>query len=187
MTQRNRLLWIGLVGLGLALVAGQGLAGGSPVKSIDEIAAAFKKGDEKAATAAAKKFAKASDDPVYDAMITMKLTTDKVAGVGVGGAGPGIEKVLQDIAKDGIKADYLKKNASDLEQMAYRMQAIGEVAHATPQKKSQAQWKKLAGGMRDLSQEFAKAVKSGNAGMVQKVATKLDANCNQCHENFRAK
>jgi hypothetical protein len=174
----------------LALQGGQGLAegGGGLKDDVQKIADALKKGDEATAKKLAAALAKKDDDPIFNTMVTMKPADDKKNPgfpLGKGLSKNGIEDMVREIAKNGIKADEVKGGAAALEEMGYRIEAIAHVIKNTQQKKMQKLWADYGDNMVKYAQDFNQAIKSGDAAAVSKIATKMDANCNQCHEKFR--
>jgi soluble cytochrome b562 len=193
MTPRRRIFWFGFIGLALALMSNRGLAalgGDDAKKAVQGVADLVQKGNEAGAKKMAEDWVKKDEDNLFNAMKTMKPRDAKDPGFGVGKPGDkiqpdGIEDMVRELAKSGLKPDDLKKNKDALLEMTYRINAISQMAKPVKQKKMQNQWNKWAEGMDSYSQDLAKAIQAGDAAAVKKAATKLDANCNQCHEKFR--
>lgn len=194
--KRNRLVWTGFVvgALGSLLLLGRGHAAqDTPIqKEVQKIADAVAKDDMATAKKLSEKLLKDHEDGLWDAMRTMKPRDgEKVKGFGFGkredkwGDLDGIEDKLRDLTEKGVKD--LKKEQAALVEMGLRMQAIAQVGllHKVPKKGEQKIWDNYAKGMQDLTENFVKAAKAGNPADIKSASSKLDANCNKCHEKFR--
>ncbi len=161
-------------------------------KKVQAIADAVKKGDMKTAKSLASKLAKAEEE-VYYVMLTMKPRKKKGFGVGekAGDVIPdGIELKIRAMARDLMSSAKLKKETDALEEMAYRVVAIGLISDELPPtrdrgKKTKAAWLAHNKTMKEASMELIKAAKSGAPATVKKVAAKINSSCNNCHSIFR--
>jgi cytochrome c556 len=145
--------------------------------------------DTKAATKGLAKF------DLNEAMGLLKLRSREGLGLGPrGGAYPakedGIEAKIMALASKELPAAQLKTQAADLEKAAYVVAALAHVSEAhTPARKVGAKdpkdWAKFTEEMKRGSMGLAAAVKKGSPAEVKKVASKLNASCNACHEIFR--
>jgi soluble cytochrome b562 len=163
--------------------------------SVQKVADAYSKDDTASAASQAKEVAK-STESLED---VMRLLTKRVGpkqksppfgfGDPPGKLEPdGIEAKLQVISKD--KPAKLKQEAGALEEMAYRLAAIAEIAKnkptddvKTPQNKKD--WEGWSEDMRRAAGELAKAAKAGDASAIKKAAQSLNSSCSNCHGKFR--
>jgi hypothetical protein len=187
-------------GVTVLAVAGWLLVGSSgraqqakgPGPEVDQIAAAFAKGDEATAKKGADALAGKIDE-LGDVMDLMKPRKKGKVGLGVGKTPgqiipDGIEMKLIDLDKNALTKGQLDKEAPALVEMAYRAAAITQVALAKPAdaaKGKEKAWNDYAVNTRKSLVEFAKVVKGGDPGAVQKAANKVVAGCNGCHGDFR--
>ncbi|MCS7044838.1 MAG: cytochrome c [Gemmataceae bacterium] len=181
---------VGIAGLMVATIS----AGDSKAlaSEIDKIAAALKKGDKEGAAKEAEALAKKIEE-VAEAMDLLKPR--KKGGLGVGDkpgavAQDGIEQMLIAIGRDAPAAGTLKKNAEALEQMAYRIGAIGLVTHAKPIQKAatganRKEWNGWSNDMVEGSAKLAAAAKALGPQEVKTAAAKINAACNACHSKYR--
>jgi hypothetical protein len=105
------------------------------------------------------------------------------------GGPDGIEAKLLALAKrvDGHTA---QKEAQDIVKMAFRVQAIGEIARVrTPEKddgqKKRKNWIEWSDDMVKESGDLASAAKTQDPATIKAIAGKLNATCNNCHGVFR--
>jgi soluble cytochrome b562 len=124
----------------------------------------------------------------------MKPRESKEKGFGVGKAGEvnpdGIELKLIDLGRDLISANKMKKEKDALDEMAYRIKAIAHVAEFLPPAKNKgmatkAKWAEYVKGMQESAVEFEKAVQTDSPSELKKAASKVNANCNNCHTIFK--
>lgn len=177
----------------LALVAGQGQAGGDKAvfDAVDKIAASLKKGDKDGAAKGAQALAKKID--MLEEVMHM-LTPRKKGGKGVGKPGQvtpdGIELKLISLGRDAPTAAALNKEAAAIEEMAYTIAALAEVtkyrAPTTDKgKKTKKDWLVYTEDMRVGAHKLAEAAAKKGAQDVKAAASKLNTSCNTCHSTFR--
>ncbi len=160
--------------------------------SIDKIAAALQKGDKDGAKNQAEALAKKLED-VAEAMDLFKPRKKEGYGVGdkPGAVNPdGIEQMLLKVGRDAPAAGFLNKESAAMEQMGYRIAAMGLIASAKGPPKVGAKgtakdwngWSNetVAGGL-----AIAEAAKAKGGANVKTAATKLNNACNSCHTVFR--
>jgi hypothetical protein len=176
----------------LFLTAGHAADDDAAKVEIDKLAALAGK-DPAALHKKAEEYAKTLDS-LEDVMNTMKKRSAGGWGVGPKPPAPrmddGIEARIQNLGRRSPKADQLKKEETDLVQMANRVTAIGEIALAkTPKKKEgdkdPKDWKEYCEEMIKQSQALAKAFKAADPMAVKETANKLNASCTNCHGKFR--
>jgi len=97
----------------------------------------------------------------------------------------GIEAKLQALGKRPLSAADLGKQAKAVEEAAYVIAAIGEVAQVKAPDKDKDKWKGWAEDMIKASHDLAKAAKAKDAAGIKSAATKVDGACTACHEKFR--
>lgn len=156
-------------------------------KDIDKIAELFAKGDKDAAKKEAEAVAKKTEE-IGEVMHQMGLRKKQALGVGPkpGAITPdGIEAKLTALGKRPLAANAMGKEAEALEQMGYRIAAIGQVAQAKLPGKDNNQWKGWAEDMTKSGLELAAAAKAKKAADLKAAATKVEGSCNACHEKFR--
>jgi hypothetical protein len=184
---------LGLFALSMGLfVVGRTSAGEEAAikAAVTKIAAAIEKGDNASAKALATALAKKVDE-IDDVMNVFKPRTKKGFGVGnkPGLIQPdGIELKLVDMGRDAPPQAKANKEAAALEEMAYRIAAVAEVALIKPPKdvgKKKADWVRWAKDMRAAAPGLAAAAKSKSPAELQKAAAKLNAACNSCHSAFK--
>jgi hypothetical protein len=190
---RIKFVWVASIALSAALLT---VASGSTAtddainNALNAIADKLEKGDTDGAKKAAKEMADKTD--VEDFMHGFKLR--KQGGVGVGKKDTitpdGIELKINSIARDGMTAAAMKKEADALARAGNVAAAIGMVALAkAPEKddgkKKKSDWNEWANSMVQSSGEFAKAAKAEDAASLRKVATKLKQSCDSCHMVFK--
>jgi cytochrome c556 len=191
---------LGLAGTAAAAVAvcfwlaGTGQGGEKEAKAlmkkVDAMAEALQKGNKDAAAGMAKNLAKEQEGEVYDVMMLMKPREGKTPGFGVGKVPgeivpDGIENMIRVLARDTPGKAKLDREKGAYIEMAYRTQAIGTFAHASPPKKDKAKWNDFSKQMQGGTQDFIKAVQSGSPAEVKTAAEKLNNSCNACHSVFR--
>jgi cytochrome c556 len=116
----------------------------------------------------------------------------KVFGVGKkpGAVQPdGIEAKVQNLAKPKSQKQ-IDQESADLVDMAYRIAAIAEIAHAKPPEKEDAKkkkkdWMEWSGDMKKAAVQLADAAKTKKPAEVKTAAAKLNTACNACHGVFR--
>lgn len=201
MKKTTRIILVGLVALVLGGVmlwsGGMGRAGEEEAlaKKLDAITAAVEKGDMMTVKDLAKKLAKEQGE-VYYVMLLMKprskngIMVTKNQGIGVGEKmgtikPDGIEFKLREMTKNAMPKAQLKKESEALIKMGNRMAAIAHFSRELPPTKGLAKWNQFSSDFQKLSAGFVKAIKTQEPVEVKKAATKLNANCNQCHSIFR--
>jgi hypothetical protein len=173
---------------------GQAGEGKDPKVGILKIAELHQKGNEADAKTQAKVMAKGVED-MGDVMELLKPRKGGKGGLGVGtkpGAirPDGIEQMIMALARDGITPEKMKTQAKALERMAYVSAAVMDVALAKPPEKDEGSktiklWNESAKQARKAALELAKAARSDSPAEVRKAAGKLNAGCNNCHNEFR--
>ena len=162
---------------------------------IQKIANLIEKGDAGQAKKLAAEFAKSAD--LEDVMNTMGLRKANVKKPVFGyGNEPGkmipdgIEQKLINLGKKAPSAGQLDKEVAAIQQMAYRIAAIADIANAKAPEKDQGQkkkkdWIEWTEGLRKSAEELAKAAKSKNTAEIKTTALKVNSSCNNCHGTFR--
>lgn len=177
----------------LALSGTSGAGDSKALKdNIDKIATALQKGDQEGAKKQAEALAKKLED-VVEAMDLFKPRKKEGYGVGdkPGAINPdGIEQMLLKVGRDAPAAGFLNKESAALEQMGYRIAALGMIANAKGAPKVGAKgtakdwngWSNdtVAGGL-----AIAAAAKAKGGADVKSAASKLNNACNSCHTVFR--
>ncbi len=182
-----------LVALAALYSAGPGAASDEKETrdAVGKIADALRKGDKDGAVKLAGALAQ-NLDSVEEAMDLFKLR--KKGGFGVGKAGSvtpdGIELKLLALDKRGLAAAALANEAAALEEMAYRIAAVAEVARLKPPardegKKLKKNWLSWAEDMKAGSLKLAEAAQTKTAAGIKTAAAKIVAACNACHGDFR--
>jgi hypothetical protein len=100
----------------------------------------------------------------------------------------GIEAKLNALSDKAPTGDVLAKEADGLMRMAHVAAAVGLVAERRSKKegeKGSEDWVRWAQGTSGGSLELAKAISAKDPQQVQQIATKVAANCNDCHKKFR--
>jgi hypothetical protein len=166
------------------------------MKDVQAIADAVKDGKMDMAKDLAKKLAKKEkDDGVENVMALMKARDAKTKSFGFGKTpgefGPdGIELQLKLLGRDLISGAKMKKEKEALEEMAYRIHGIAQFAEYLPPEKDKGKankknWAKYVQDMQEAAVDLEKAVKSESPAELKKAASKVEANCNQCHSIFK--
>jgi Cytochrome C' len=195
---RTMVAGMSVVGLGLVFLAVSGRSqadeAGNIRDAVQKAANALASGDDAAAQKIANDLAK-SVDQLEDVMNLMsRRTPTGKGGLGVGKQGEftpdSIEGQVQNLSKKPLPAQRLDKESDALAEMAYRIEAISEVARAkAPEKDEGAKKKKdyleWAGDMKKAAQELAEAAKSKDPKKVKNAAANLNNACNNCHGVFR--
>lgn len=193
-------IWI--AGAVIAAVAGAALLSGPSSAAqnktlqdqVDKIAAVLQKGDKEGANKEAAVLGKKlNEDEFAEAMGLFKPRKKGGFGMGdkPGSVNPdGIEQMLLKIARDAPTAGALKKDGEALEQMGYRIAALGMLAKAKgpPQvggNKTLKDWTTWASDAVDGGLAVAAAAKAKGAQDVKSAASKLNSACNSCHTVFR--
>ena len=99
----------------------------------------------------------------------------------------GIEALIGALAKKKLTETNADKVAKELPMLAYRIAVVGTVTHEMAPEKGAAQWRELAGQMRQSSTALAEAASKKNAEDIQKAATTLEDSCTRCHSAFKKK
>ena len=94
------------------------------------------------------------------------------------------------MGKTAKKQNEIDKESADLAEMAYRIAAIAEVAHAKPPekdepKKKKKDWMEGSADMKKAAVELADASKAKKPVDIKNAAAKLNGTCNSCHAIFR--
>jgi hypothetical protein len=187
-----------VLALGLVLLAASGRTQADDAANIrdavQKAANSLANGDNAAAEKIATDLAKAVEQ-LEDVMNLMsKRTPSGKGGLGVGKPGEfmpdGIEAQIQNLSKKPLPPGRLDKESDALIEMAYRVEAISEVAKAKAPEKDQGAKKKKdylewAGDMKKSAQELAEAAKTKDAKKVKSAAASLNNACNNCHGVFR--
>ncbi|MFO0965866.1 MAG: cytochrome c [Gemmataceae bacterium] len=103
----------------------------------------------------------------------------------------GIELYINGLARDGITATALGKQAKAIEDLSYISAAVAEVTHSFNNKdfgkkgKTKKEWQELAERMRDGSLKLAAAAKAKGAAEIKTAAKLVNDACNACHSKFR--
>jgi len=187
-----------VLGLGLAFLVTGGRTQADDATNIRDAvqnaAKALASGDNAGAEKIATDLAK-SVEQLEDVMNMMsKRTPSGKGGLGVGKPGEitpdGIEAKIQNLSKKPLPAQQLDKESDALIEMAFRVEAISEVAKAkAPEKDEGAKKKKdyleWAGDMKKAAQELSEAAKAKDPKRVKTAAASLNNACNNCHGVFR--
>jgi cytochrome c556 len=99
----------------------------------------------------------------------------------------GIEALIGALSSKKLSDENAEKVAKELPLLAYRVAVVGAVTHEMAPEKGTAQWRELAGQMRDASVALAEAAGKKNVEGIQKAATTLEDSCTKCHTAFRKK
>ncbi|HLJ91910.1 MAG TPA: hypothetical protein VKU02_01825 [Gemmataceae bacterium] len=162
---------------------------------VQKIADALEKNDSDQAKKLAQEVAKGHD--VEDVMHLMSKRDPqgkaKVFGVGKkpGAISPdGIEAKIQNMGKKPLPPTQMDKEAADLTEMAYRVAAIAEVAHAKPPekdepKKKKKDWLDWSDSMKKKALALAESTKAKKPADARKAVADLNSTCNECHGVFR--
>jgi hypothetical protein len=188
--------------LALALVFANGQAADEKdlKASLEKVVqtAADKPADVEKAGADFAKANKIDNDSIKDVMDYLgKRDPDDKKAVGWGlGKKPGdikpdgIELKLREMAKKASTKAQLEKEKDALIELGNRTAAVGSISLASPPKKNLpgkaiSDWKKWSEDMVKSSEEFKKAVKTGDPKVIKEAATKLNSSCVDCHGTFR--
>jgi hypothetical protein len=201
MNRQARVLVTGTAVLSLAiglLAVGSGGAADDKADlrtTIQKIADALEKRDSDQAKKLAESVAKNND--LEDVMHLMSKRDPggkaKVFGVGKkpGAVQPdGIEAKVQNMGKRALPQKQIDKESADLAEMAYRVAAIAEVAHAKlPEKedgkKKKRDWLEWSADMKKTALELAEAAQAKKPTEIKNAVAKLNSVCNTCHGVFR--
>jgi hypothetical protein len=193
-------IWIGgmtVAAVGAAALMLSGPSGAGDAKalkgSIDQIAAALKKGDKAGAKSMADALAKKTEE-IAEVMDLFKPR--KKGGFGVGEKPGSVEPDHIDqlyVKLSGPNppaAGTLTKNAAALEQMGYRTAAMALITLAKAPDKNQGKktkkdWVAWATDMHDGALAMAAAAKSKNVADIKSSASKAYSACANCHAVFR--
>jgi soluble cytochrome b562 len=201
MTKQARVLVTGAAVLSLAIGLLAASSGGAADDKADlrstvqKIAEAIAQKDSDQAKKLAETVAKNND--LEDVMHLMSKRDPagkaKVFGVGKkpGAVTPdGIEAKVQNMGKRALPQKQIDKEASDLTEMAYRIAAIAEVAHAKPPEKEDAKkkkkdWMEWSSDMKKTALQVAEAAQAKKPTEIKNAVAKLNTVCNTCHGVFR--
>ena len=115
-------------------------------------------------------------------------------GLGIGAAPiPGVKDsielaIIDFSGKKGIDPNVLKQNQADLVKMAQVTRAIAEINQhnkVPPGKANPGKWKTYNNDMKASAKDLEDAAKAGDPMKFKAAATKLNASCTGCHEDFR--
>jgi soluble cytochrome b562 len=201
MKKETRVLVSGTAVLSLAigfLAAGSGGAADDKADlraTLQKIADAIEKKDSDQAKKLAEDVAKNND--LEDVMHLMSKRDPagkaKVFGVGKkpGAIQPdGIEAKVQNMGKRALPQKQIDKESADLTEMAYRIAAISEVAHAKPPEKEDAKkkkkdWLEWSADMKKNALALAEAAQAKKPTEIKNAVANLNTTCNTCHGVFR--
>lgn len=201
MKKQARVLVTGTAVLSLAIgfmTAGSGSAADDKAdlrETLQKIADAIEKKDTDQAKKLAEQVAKNHD--LEDVMHLMSKRDPggkaKVFGVGQkpGAIQPdGIEAKIISMAKKPLPQGQLDKESAALVEMAYRVSAIAEVAHAKPPEKEDAKkkkkdWLEWSADMKKNALAVADAAKAKKPAETKNAVSKLNSSCTTCHGVFR--
>jgi len=201
MKKQAGVLVTGTAALSLAigfLVVGSGGAADDKAdlrSTIQKIADALEKKDSDQAKKLAEEVAKNHD--VEDVMHLMSKRDlagkAKVFGVGKkpGAVTPdGIEAKVQNMGRKPLPQAQIDKESADLAEMAYRVAAIAEVAHAKPPekdepKKKKKDWMEWSDDMKKSALALADIAKTKKPVEIKTAVATLNSNCNTCHAVFK--
>jgi hypothetical protein len=202
MKKQARVLVTGAAALSLAIgfaaVATSGAADdkGDLKTTVQKIADAIEKKDLDEAKKLAEDVAKNNElEDVMQLMNKRDLAGKAKGRFGVGkkpgSVNPdGIEAKIISLGKKAQPQRDIDKESTDLVQMAYRIAAIAEVAHAKPPekdegKKKKKDWMEWTGDMGKNAVHLADAAKSKKPKDIKTAAANLNTTCNTCHATFR--
>src|SRR6266852_3359837 len=201
MKQQARVLVTGTAALCLAigfLAVGSGGAADDKADlraTIQKIADAIEKKDSEQAKKLAEEVAKSHDLEDVMNLMSKRDPAGKAKRFGVGkkpGAisPDGIEAKIQNMGKKPLPQPQIDKEAADLTEMAYRVAAIAEVAHAKPPekdepKKKKKDWMEWSADMKKKSLALADAAKTKKPVEIKTAVANLNSTCNECHAVFR--
>ena len=201
MKKQARVLVTGTAVLGLAIgLVAAGSGGAAEDKAdlrmvVQKIADALQTNDSGQAKKLAEQVAKNND--LEDVMHLMSKRDPagkaKVYGVGKKPARiqpDGIEAKIQNMGKRPLPQKQIEKESADLAEMAYRVAAIAEVAHAKPPEKEDAKkkkkdWMEWSSSMKKTALELAAADKAKKPAEIKKFTAELNSICNTCHGVFK--
>src|SRR5205085_11655737 len=97
---------------------------------------------------------------------------------------------VQNMGKRALPQKQIDKEAPDLTEMAYRIAAIAEVAHAKPPEKEDAKkkkkdWMEWSADMKKTALEIGEAAQAKKPTEIKNAVAKLNTVCNACHGVFR--
>jgi hypothetical protein len=114
---------------------------------------------------------------------------DLQSNVKLKGTQNGIEEKLRNLTMKELNEAGMKKEAKELELLAYRTAVLGALTYyyAPPKagKKDPEQWRQYSLKMRDNGVELAAAAKKGDTAAVLKASSHLYESCTQCHSQFK--
>src|SRR5262249_32813303 len=158
---------------------------------VQKLADALKAGDEARAKQLSDEIAGAGELlPVMNTLEKRDPKGKKLAfGVGKkpGTITPdGIEAKIQSLSRKAQPQKMIDKEAEDLAEMAYGVEAIALVAKAkVPEKdtgmKKKKDWLEWCDAMQKSAGDLAEAAKNKNPAAVKNAAAKLNSSCNNCH------
>ena len=114
---------------------------------------------------------------------------DLQSNVKLKGALNGVEEKLRNLTMKELNEAGMKKEAKELELLAYRTAVLGALTYyyAPPKagKKDPEQWRKYSLKMRDTGAELAAAAQKGDTAAVLKASSNLYGSCTECHSLFK--
>ena len=115
---------------------------------------------------------------------------DLQSNIRLKGALNGVEEKIRNLALKEQTPANLKKEAKELELLAYRSAVVGSLATfyapAMKQaKKDPQEWRTLSLRMRDNSVSLAAAAQKGDAPAILRASSDLSSTCTQCHNVFK--
>ncbi len=171
-----RVCSLGVLGLGLLFCAGTSSGNDASNKAVLELAEG--KGDPKTIL---------KTHMLEEVMKAFKLQSK--GGLKIAGTEPGLEAKIQKLAKTEMAPAGIARDSAGLIKLTEVTRAIGQIAaqhKVTPAAgKTQQQWDKFNKEMIEKAENLARAIKSGNPGMIKMAAGKLNQSCNECHGKFR--
>jgi hypothetical protein len=115
---------------------------------------------------------------------------DLQSNIRLKGALNGVEEKIRSLTMKELKADVLKKEAKELELMAYQCAVVGELTYylapaVKAGTKDPADWRKFSLQTRDAGKDLAAAAVKVDPAGVLKFSNSLNTACSQCHAVFR--
>ncbi len=111
-------------------------------------------------------------------------------GYGEPGTADGIEKKLQDLAREALTAARLTKEKAGLIKMGYVNIALGRITHTYAPGRAHKghhprQWRWHADDLQKAATDLLEAAKKGDARALQAAAAFINKECIGCHRDFR--
>jgi hypothetical protein len=201
MKKQARVLVTGTAVLSLAIglmAAGSGGAADDKADlraTLQKIADAIEKKDMEQAKKLAEQVAKNNDLEDVMHLMSKRDPAGKAKVFGVGKKPntvlpDGIEAKIQNMGKKALLQNQINKESADLAEMAYRVAAIAEVAHAKnppkeDAKKKKKDWLDWSADMSKTALEMADVAKAKKPAEIKTTVAKLNTVCNTCHGVFR--